>query len=58
MVEDLDTTLMHGQTIVIGNRDPDFQSVSERLREDQVLVIFVRITENRSANGRYDGICW
>jgi GDP-mannose 6-dehydrogenase len=58
MVDDLDTMLAHGQTIVIGNRDPDFQSVPERLREDQVLVDFVRISEKRSVNGKYDGICW
>jgi GDP-mannose 6-dehydrogenase len=58
MVDDLDTMLAHGQTIVIGNKDPDFQSVPQRLRDDQVLVDFVRISEHRSVNGKYDGICW
>jgi GDP-mannose 6-dehydrogenase len=53
MVDDPDTMLAHGETIVTGNRDPDFQSVPQRLLEDQVLV-----PERRSNNGRYDGICW
>jgi GDP-mannose 6-dehydrogenase len=58
MVDDLDTMLAHFQTIVIGNRDPDFQTVPQRLREDRVLVDLVRISEKRSEDGKYDGICW
>lgn len=48
----------HAQTVVIGNRDPDFENVEEQLRGDQRLVDFVRIGNQRSANGKYDGICW
>jgi GDP-mannose 6-dehydrogenase len=58
MVEGIDAVLDHGQTIVIGNHDPDFRTVPDRLRTDQVLVDFVRITDRRSGNGNYDGICW
>lgn len=58
MVDDLDKMLAHGQTIVIGNRDPDFQTLPQRLREGQVLVDFVRISEKRSEDVKYDGICW
>jgi hypothetical protein len=42
----------------MGNKDADFSKVPERLREDQVLVDFVRIIEKGSKNGNYDGICW
>lgn len=58
MVDGIDAVLAHGQTIVIGNNDPDFRSVLNRLREGQHLVDFVRITSGRSENGKYDGICW
>ncbi len=58
MVHDIDAVLNHAQTVVIGNRDPDFSKVPERLREGQFLVDFVRIIEKRSENGNYDGICW
>ncbi|MGA2151999.1 MAG: nucleotide sugar dehydrogenase, partial [Geobacteraceae bacterium] len=58
MVEGIDAVLDHAQTVVIGNNDPDFRNVPERLRDDQVLVDFVRITGRRSEKGKYDGICW
>jgi GDP-mannose 6-dehydrogenase len=57
MVSDIDAVLSHAQTVVIGNKDPDFEAVPERLRDGQSLVDFVRIIEGRS-NGKYDGICW
>ena len=58
MVNDVDEVLIHAQTVVIGNKDPDFKRVPERLREGQFLVDFVRIIDGKSSNGRYDGICW
>jgi GDP-mannose 6-dehydrogenase len=58
MVGDIDAVLNHAQTVVIGNKDPDFKEVPERLHEGQLLVDFVRIIEGRSKNGKYDGICW
>jgi GDP-mannose 6-dehydrogenase len=59
MVGDIDDVLDHAQTVVIGNKDPEFGNVPERLREDQVLVDFVRVTGGRRSEvGKYDGICW
>lgn len=59
MVSDMDAVLDHAQTIVIGNKDPEFGDVPARLRDDQVLVDFVRVAAGRrSEAGRYDGICW
>ena len=58
MVNSIDAILDHAQTVVIGNKDPEFEGVFDRLREGQHLVDFVRITNRRSENGKYDGICW
>ena len=58
MVDEMEAVLEHAQTVVIGNKDPDFQSVPGRLRDGQVLVDFVRIANGRSEKGKYDGICW
>ena len=58
MVGDIDAVLNHAQTVVVGNNDPDFDRVPEKLREGQVLIDFVRIAEGRRMNGNYDGICW
>jgi len=58
MVDSVETVLDFAQTIVIGNKDPDFRTVPEKVRDGQSIVDFVRITDRRSDNGKYDGICW
>jgi GDP-mannose 6-dehydrogenase len=58
MVPSVEAVLEHAQTVVIGNKDPDFEDVPKQLRDDQRLVDFVRIGNQRSGNGKYDGICW
>jgi GDP-mannose 6-dehydrogenase len=58
MVSTADAVLEFGQTIVIGNNDPEFRQVPDRLREEQRLVDFVRVVNGGSKNGKYDGICW
>jgi GDP-mannose 6-dehydrogenase len=58
MVDSIDAVLDHAQTVVIGNKDPEFECVPEQLRGDQAVVDFVRITNVGSEKGNYDGICW
>ena len=48
MVADISAVLDHAQTVVIGNDDPDFRNLPQTLRNDQVLMDFVRITDRRS----------
>lgn len=57
MVDRIGTVLDHSETVVIGNKDPEFRRVPEQLRPEQQLVDFARITEQRT-NGHYEGICW
>ena len=58
MVNSIDAVLEHAQVVVVGNKDPEFDSVPARLRENQTLVDLVRITNRKSEDGKYDGICW
>ena len=48
MVDDIDAVLKHAETIVIGNKDPEFRSVPERLHEGQCVVDLVSVTNNKS----------
>jgi len=57
MVGKVDDVLEFAETIVIGNKDPEFRSVTEKVRPAQSIVDFVRIKDSRSENG-YEGICW
>lgn len=58
MVETIDEILNHAETIVIGNNATEFRGIMERLREDQTVVDLVRITDQKSDEDRYNGICW
>ena len=58
MVDNIDAVLQHAETIVIGNKSTEFESVPQRLHAGQNLVDFVRISNSRGNNGEYSGICW
>jgi GDP-mannose 6-dehydrogenase len=58
MVSSIDEVLAHGQTIVIGNADPEFREVPKRVDDGQTIIDLVRIAESRSVSGIYEGICW
>lgn len=58
MVNHVDEVLDFAQTIVFGNRDIEFEGVPDKLRDGQSIVDLVRITDRRSDNDKYDGICW
>jgi GDP-mannose 6-dehydrogenase len=57
MVDDIDAVIRHAETIVIGNKDPDFRTIPEHLHDGQCVVDLVRIANFQSNNGRYVGIC-
>jgi GDP-mannose 6-dehydrogenase len=58
MVDNVDAVLQHAETIVIGNKSTEFESVPQMLHTGQCLVDFVRISKSASNNGEYSGICW
>ena len=58
MTDKMEDVLEFGKTIVVGNNANEFHGVLEKLRDDQVMVDFVRITGQRSKKGKYEGICW
>lgn len=57
-VTSLDEVLADSECVVVGNKDPEFANVLNRLRPDQVLVDLVRIDRNLTSSGNYEGICW
>ncbi len=57
MVNTVQEVTNFADTIVIGNGSAEFRGVPEALRQGQVVVDFVRISDRPSDDG-YDGICW
>lgn len=58
MVDNIDAVLEHAETVVIGNKEKEFERILHRLKKDQCLIDFVRIANYRSKDGEYSGICW
>ena len=58
MVDSIDEVLDHAGTVVIGNGSAEFREVTKLLRDKQQIVDLVRISDTKSVEGVYDGICW
>ena len=58
MADSTKEVLSHADTVVIGNSDSEFSNILERIKDGQVVVDLVRITETVSDRGIYNGICW
>ena len=58
MVDSLEEAIEHGETIVIGNGAKEFKDILSVTDDSKVIVDLVRISDQRSIEGRYDGICW
>ncbi len=58
MVDHVEEVLHHAQTIVIGNRSSEFRSIGEMVQNGQAIVDFVRVADQTSLDGKYQGICW
>jgi GDP-mannose 6-dehydrogenase len=59
MADSIEAVLDNSDVIVIGNRSAAFADVIHRLRDDQVMIDLVRVTDPEVvSNGKYQGICW
>ena len=58
MVPSIEDILAHARTIVVGNNTNEFKDITDRLGDNQVVVDFVRITDKKSKDSQYEGICW
>jgi GDP-mannose 6-dehydrogenase len=58
MVDSMNEVLEFSETLVIGNGAVEFRDILGRTRFGQVVVDLVRITNECSRSGEYDGICW
>ncbi len=58
MVQSMDEVLNFGETLVIGNGAAEFKDILWQKRPGQVVVDLVRIVNDPTRTGEYDGICW
>lgn len=58
MVESPDQVIEHADTLLVGNRDPEFAEVVKRRRPGTQVVDLVRIVDGAASENGYSGICW
>ncbi len=58
MVKDPQSILEHAEVIVIGNNDPQFAEIAQKLKPEQHVVDFVRIGAMKAGAHGYHGIAW
>lgn len=59
MTDTVEAVLESSDVIVVGNKSQEFKDALPQLRDRQVMIDLVRITEEFAAlNGQYHGICW
>ena len=59
MCNSIEEVLAHSEVIVIGNRSPEFEAISQQFRDDHIIIDLVRVLGDAKQLGpRYQGICW
>jgi len=58
MVGSIQELMNRAETIIIGNKAHEFESVLDDVREDQVIIDLVRIRHTPPQSKQYVGICW
>jgi GDP-mannose 6-dehydrogenase len=58
MVEDIKELITHAETLVIGNKAPEFIEILKNRKSGQVVIDFVRIADKIEPESGYYGICW
>ena len=54
----IEEVLEHAEVVVVGNRAEEFRDIESRLRAGQLLIDLVRVSEGRTSDDSYQGICW
>jgi len=57
MVDNIDAVLKHAETIVIGNKDPEFRDIADRIHNGQCIVDLARAAKIETKNSHYESIC-
>ena len=59
MCNSIEEVLADSEVIVVGNKAPEFVQALQQVREDQVVIDLVRISQEIDVlDGQYAGICW
>jgi len=58
MVDNIDDAVADADVVIVGNGDPEFRQIRDRLKSGSHVVDLVRIDTEAMSDDSYDGICW
>ena len=59
MRNDMDEVVSSADTLILGNKDPEFMAFQGRQRAEQTVIDLARVFDGQTSNGNgYQGICW
>jgi GDP-mannose 6-dehydrogenase len=58
LADSAEKVLAHAQTLVVGNKAPEFVRLVQEAENGQVVLDLARIVDRTSERGKYEGICW
>ena len=58
MRANIEEVLEHAEVLIVGNKAEEFRDITTKLRGGQTLIDLVRLFEDRTTDGAYQGICW
>lgn len=58
MVDSAKEVMDFAEIVVVGNGASEFRQLVASRRQDQIVVDLVRVADQKSVEGSYDGICW
>jgi GDP-mannose 6-dehydrogenase len=54
----IDEVVADSELLIVGNKGEEFKDALEGVREDQVVLDLVRLSETPPDHPGYTGICW
>ncbi|MDX6693401.1 MAG: GDP-mannose 6-dehydrogenase [Blastocatellia bacterium] len=54
----IEEVLEHAEVLIVGNKAEEFRDIETKLRDGQTLIDLVRLFDERTTGGAYQGICW
>lgn len=58
LCEDIDSVIRESEIIVIGNKSPEFEKITDKIKGDQIVLDLVRADRKMESKGNYHGLSW
>jgi GDP-mannose 6-dehydrogenase len=58
MSDDIQEVVDHSEVLIIGNRNPAFETLFTDSTSDRIIIDLVRVPPDRTSDDHYVGICW